>query len=130
MIDQQLCGCGNPLDAPGRDICFDCYVCQQSGKTERRIENFTNETTRCMGAPPASITVRHAKKETDMAYDNRNRGSLFKNDEKKGDTSHDYSGTIDIDGSAYWLNGWINTAKKTGKKFLSLSIKPKTEKQP
>lgn len=64
-----------------------------------------------------------------MTYDNRNRGSLFKNDEKKGDTSPDYGGTLDVDGKAYWINGWINTAKKTGKKFLSLSVKPKAEKR-
>ena len=65
-----------------------------------------------------------------MAYDNRNRGALFKNDQKDGDKDRDYSGTLDVNGNEYWLSGWVNTSKKTGKKFLSLSIKPKAEKRP
>ena len=62
-------------------------------------------------------------------FDNTNRGSLFSNKEsKKLDTDPDYSGSINIDGTEYWLKGWAKTATKTGKKFLSLSVRPKTEK--
>jgi hypothetical protein len=87
-----------------------------------RIEGFINEATRCFGAPPASITVRHG--ETEMQYDNHNRGALFR-EEKTGADDRDYSGQLNVDGVEYWLSGWVKTSKK-GQKFLSLSVKPKT----
>ena len=59
-----------------------------------------------------------------MAYDNTNRGVLFKNSAKEDDKHADYNGNINVDGEEYWLNGWIKESK-TGHKFLSLSIKPK-----
>ena len=60
-----------------------------------------------------------------MEYDNTNRGSLFKNDRKELDNHPDYNGSINIDGKDYWLNGWLKESKKDGKKFFSLSVKPK-----
>jgi hypothetical protein len=61
-------------------------------------------------------------------YDNRNRGVLFNEiDKKTGDNDRDYAGSINIDGTDYWLSGWIKTSKK-GTKFMSLSVKPKVEK--
>ena len=92
------------------------------------IEAFINETTRCFGAPPASVVLRRG--ETEMEYDNRNRGALFRNDDKdpNDDKERDYSGTLDVEGTEYWLSGWVRTSKKSGKKYLSLSIKPKVEK--
>jgi hypothetical protein len=63
-----------------------------------------------------------------MEYDNRNRGVLFNEiDKKTGDNDRDYAGSINIDGTDYWLSGWIKTSKK-GTKFMSLSVKPKVEK--
>lgn len=62
-----------------------------------------------------------------MEYDNTNRGSLFKNDRKELDNHPDYNGSINIDGKDYWLNGWIKESKKDGKKFFSLSAKPKDQ---
>ena len=62
-----------------------------------------------------------------MEYDNTNRGSLFKNDRKELDNHPDYNGSINIDGKDYWLNGWIKESKKDGKKFFSLSVKPKDQ---
>jgi hypothetical protein len=59
-----------------------------------------------------------------MAYDNRNRGALFKA-EKKGDNDRDCAGTLDVEGVEYWISGWNKTSKK-GEKFLSLSITAKT----
>jgi hypothetical protein len=58
-------------------------------------------------------------------YDNTNRGALFRNDEKSDDNDRDYAGTLDVDGTEYWLSGWVRTSKKSGRKYLSLSIKPK-----
>jgi len=60
-----------------------------------------------------------------MEYDNTNRGTLFKNDKKEQETHADYNGTINIDGKDYWLNAWVKEGKATGKKFFSLSVKPK-----
>jgi hypothetical protein len=65
-------------------------------------------------------------------YDNRNRGALFRNDDKdpNDDKERDYSGTLDVEGTEYWLSGWVCTSKKSGKKYLSLSIKAKQDKPP
>lgn len=41
-----------------------------------------------------------------MTFDNTNRGSIWKNDKKKKDTHPDFTGSINIEGVEYWLNGW------------------------
>ena len=64
-----------------------------------------------------------------MEYDNTNRGVLFsERDRKTKDEDRDYSGSINVDGTEYWLSAWIKTSKKTGQKFMSLSVKPKQDK--
>jgi len=94
------------------------------------IEAFINETTRCFGAPPASVVLRRG--ETEMEYDNTNKGALFKNDDKdpNDNQDRDYFGSLDVEGTEYWLSGWVRASKKSGKKYLSLSIKPKQDKPP
>jgi len=62
-----------------------------------------------------------------MEYDNTNRGSLFKNDRKEQDSHSDYNGTINIEGVEYYINAWVKESKKDGKKFFSLSVKPKAQ---
>lgn len=57
-------------------------------------------------------------------YDNRNRGVLFKNEEKQGENSPDYKGSINVDGKELWLSAWLKESK-AGKKYMSLSVKPK-----
>lgn len=65
-------------------------------------------------------------------YDNKNKGVLFKN--KGKDESHpswaDYQGSININGTEFWLSAWIKKSK-AGKFFMSLAIgdekKPKAE---
>lgn len=62
-----------------------------------------------------------------MAFEHKpNRGSLFKNADKQSDTDRDYSGTALIDGppGEYWVSGWVQETS-SGKKYLSLSFKPK-----
>ncbi len=61
-------------------------------------------------------------------YDNTNRGLLAKNDRKQGETQPDYTGSININGVEYWLNGWLRVGKNgrlAGQKYFSLSVKPK-----
>jgi uncharacterized protein (DUF736 family) len=59
-----------------------------------------------------------------MEYDNSNRGSLFKNDRKDDAKFPDYKGSINVDGTDYWLSAWIKISKD-GNKFMSLSVKNK-----
>jgi uncharacterized protein (DUF736 family) len=65
-----------------------------------------------------------------MQYDNTNRGALFKNDDKQNDNHPDYKGSINVNGTDLWISAWLKTSEKTGKKFLSLSVKAKEEKAP
>ena len=60
-------------------------------------------------------------------YDNTDRGVLFKNDDKQGDSHPDYTGNINVNGTEFWLSAWIKTSDKTGKKFMSLSVKAKEQ---
>lgn len=62
-----------------------------------------------------------------MQYDNSNSGVLFKNDRKEKDTHPDYKGSINVDGTEYWLSGWKKQSKD-GTPRLSLSLKPKEAK--
>jgi hypothetical protein len=94
-----------------------------------RVQRFIKETAKRFGAPPAEITLRRQQGVTTMTeYDNRNRGVLFNDrDKKTKDGDRDYSGSINIDGVEFWLSAWIKTSQK-GVKFMSLSVKPKQEK--
>jgi hypothetical protein len=91
------------------------------------IEAFINETTRRFGAPPASVVLRQG--DTEMDYDNTNKGALFRNDDKdpSNDKDRDYSGSLNVEGTEYWISGYVRTSK-SGRKFLSLSVKPKQDK--
>jgi hypothetical protein len=59
-----------------------------------------------------------------MAYDNTNRGVLFRNTEKEDPKHADYKGNINVNGEQFWLNAWVNTSS-AGVKYMALSIKPK-----
>lgn len=39
-------------------------------------------------------------------FDNSNRGAIWKNDKKETETQADFTGSINVDGVEYWLNGW------------------------
>jgi len=65
-----------------------------------------------------------------MAYEQKpNTGVLFKNDDKLIDTHADYRGSMNVDGKEYFLDAWINTSKKDGRKFMSLRLKPKMARE-
>jgi uncharacterized protein (DUF736 family) len=60
-----------------------------------------------------------------MEYDNTNKGALFSVDKKETEKHPDYTGSVNIGGKEYWLSGWKNKAKDTGKTYLALTIKEK-----
>lgn len=66
-------------------------------------------------------------------YDNSNTGALFRNDKKETEKHPDYRGSAEVTcpecgrTSDHWLSSWLKTAKKDGKKFLSLAFSPKSE---
>jgi hypothetical protein len=41
-----------------------------------------------------------------MTFDKTNRGSIWPNKRKQQDTHPDFTGSINVDGKEYWLNGW------------------------
>jgi hypothetical protein len=57
-------------------------------------------------------------------YDNRNSGTLFRNDRKETEKHPDFTGSINVDGHDYWLSAWTKTSKN-GKSFLSMAVKLK-----
>ena len=62
-------------------------------------------------------------------FDNTNRGVLFVNDRKEpGSSKPDRTGTLNVDGVEYFLDGWIKKSQ-SGASFLSVSVKRK-DKQP
>ena len=64
-----------------------------------------------------------------MEYDNTNKGVLFKNDKDGGNPNWpDYKGSININGTEFWLSAWIKKSKE-GKAFMSLSIGDAKQKQ-
>lgn len=62
-----------------------------------------------------------------MSYDNTNTFTLFINDKGDNDKRPDRTGTLNVDGVEYFIDGWIKQGSKGP--FLSGKIKPK-EKQP
>lgn len=61
-----------------------------------------------------------------MAFDNTNRGSIWKNDKKDKDTHPDFTGTINVDGKDYWLNGWRRKEGAAEKSpAMTFTVRPK-----
>ena len=60
-------------------------------------------------------------------YDNTNRGILSKNDRREKDTQPEYTGTLNVEGVDYWVNGWVKERKDGSGKFFSLSVKLKEQ---
>ena len=52
-------------------------------------------------------------------YDNTNRGILSKNDRREKDTQPEYTGTLNVEGVDYWVNGWVKERKDGSGKCLS-----------
>lgn len=58
-------------------------------------------------------------------FDNNMRGVLFKEELKEKDNGPDYGGSCEIAGVEYWISAWVNTAKTTQRKFMSLKFRAK-----
>lgn len=66
-----------------------------------------------------------------MAYDNSNRGAVWKNDRRSSEKHPHLTGTCDIDGTEYFVNIWKNDVSENPKKpILSLSFAKKQQKAP
>jgi hypothetical protein len=61
----------------------------------------------------------------DKKWDNNLRGVLFKEELKDKDGAPDYKGSCEVGGIEYWISAWINTAKGTQRKFMSLKFRAK-----
>lgn len=57
-------------------------------------------------------------------YDNTNSGALFKNERKETEKHADYRGSLNVEGTDWWISAWLKTSKN-GQKFMSLSVKRK-----
>lgn len=64
-----------------------------------------------------------------MAYDNNMRGIISKNERKEKDSHPDIKGSCEINGTEYWISGWIKVRNDGEGRFYSLSFEPK-QKQP
>jgi hypothetical protein len=69
------------------------------------------------------VTNHSERRNRSMKYDDTNRGALFHASKEKV-SDRDYSGSININGTEYWLSGWVKTSA-AGNKYLSLAVKPK-----
>ena len=62
-------------------------------------------------------------------YDNTNSGIIGKNDRKAQDSHPDITGSINVEGLEYFLDGWKKDRKDGTGSFYSLKVKRK-DKQP
>jgi hypothetical protein len=90
------------------------------------VERFV---ARCKELWPGATVVGPNKKDCQMAFEPKNdSGSLFRNDRKESDSHPEFRGDGIVNGEPVWINAWVKESKKTGKKFFSLSFRPKQER--
>lgn len=65
-----------------------------------------------------------------MPYDNTNRGSIWKNDRKEKEEHPDFTGTLNVDGTEYWVSAWRRKEDASEKApALTFSVRPKEAKR-
>ena len=62
-------------------------------------------------------------------FDRTNTGIIGKNQKKEKDTHPDITGSINVEGKEFWLNGWLKKRNDGTGTFYSLSVKPKDQQQ-
>ncbi len=64
-----------------------------------------------------------------MAYDNTNSGMLARNKRREKDTHPEYTGTLNVEGTEYWVSAWIKEGKPgsklEGEKYFSIALTKK-----
>lgn len=66
-----------------------------------------------------------------MAYDNTNKGSIWKNEKRTSEDSPDFTGSLNVEGREFWFNAWKRKEGANEKApALSFSIKLKEAKAP
>lgn len=62
-------------------------------------------------------------------YDDKNRGSIWKNEKKTTDKHPDFTGSLNVDGKDYWVSAWKRKEGASDRApVLSFSVKPKDGK--
>jgi len=63
-----------------------------------------------------------------MEYDNTNRGSIWKNDNKDSEKHPDFKGSLNVNGQDFWVSAWKRKEGANPKSpALSFSIQAKDE---
>tara|TARA_R110000782_G_scaffold133840_1_gene226220 strand:- start:164 stop:427 length:264 start_codon:yes stop_codon:yes gene_type:complete len=63
-------------------------------------------------------------------YDNTNRGAIWGNKRKETETHPDFTGSINVEGIDYWLNGWKRKPEASeNSPSMSFSVRKKEEQQ-
>jgi len=63
-----------------------------------------------------------------MSYDNTNRGQFWGNDKKETDKHPDFKGSINVEGTEYWLSAWKRKPGAHAKApAISISIQKKED---
>ena len=62
-----------------------------------------------------------------MTYDNTNKGIISKNDRKTTDKHPDITGSLNVEGVEYFVDGWAKKRNSDGASFYSLSVKRKAK---
>ena len=64
-------------------------------------------------------------------YDNTNRGSIWKNDKKETEKHPDFTGSLNVNGTEFWVSAWKRrTDQSDNAPSLSFSIKAKDDIKP
>jgi hypothetical protein len=62
-------------------------------------------------------------------YDDKNRGSIWRNEKKTTDKHPDFTGSLNVDGKDYWVSAWKRKEGSSDRApALSFSVKPKDGK--
>jgi hypothetical protein len=53
-------------------------------------------------------------------FDRTNSGAIFANDRKRSETDPDRTGSLNVEGREFFINGWLKKSRD-GKPYLSLT---------